>query len=498
MVQCNHGLVQIGRRDFIKTTAIASVAGSLPATGIFAQEAAKPIKPIKPRYNGKQRKLLFLSSNPAVQEPLINSIKSIKEFDFVVDPIKVNYQNPKDIGKYIQGKEADVIFMCLTGAGLNSGIYAEYMGSLDIPVILLPVNFDLIMLEADVAATFRAKGTAAMLANSTEHAIELVKFAATPMLLEGKKAVIFGRPYDSTSVPMPNLNADYIYKHTGLQLEYRPIDELVSRLQSVDTAKAQKEMDRWKREAIKVTEASDQAILDASRLYVLLRSIVDQEGLSGISIDCLNFTFSAKPILPYPCLSFTRLRDEGFAVPCEADVCGMITSMFLLEISRKPSFFYNTSSVDIKKSTAVLRHCVAPIRFLGQDAAPLPYIIRDYHGMGGVTPEVQFPIGAEVTMAGFSKDLKNFLLWPGRIQEGVKDTNRPSFENAPPNMQKMRRYCTNRAEVKIREIDRFLQNIAGIHMAMVAGTYADAIQRALLRMNVTITGPVESPVPEKA
>ena len=62
----------------------------------------------------------------------------------------------------------------------------------------------------------------------------------------------------------------------------------------------------------------------------------------------------------------------------------------------------------------------------------------------------------------------------------------------------MRRYCTNRAEVKIKEIDRFLQNIAGIHQAMVAGTYADAIQRALLRMNVTITGPVDSAGPEKA
>jgi L-fucose isomerase-like protein len=495
MVQCNHGLVQLGRRDFIKTTAIASMAGALPATSILGQDSGIPMKP---RYKGKQRKLLFLSDNPTEYEPLINRIKSIKEFDFVVDPVKADFKNPKDIRKYIEGKEADVMFMCLPRSGLNSGIYAEYMGALDMPVVLLPVNLDLIMLEADAAATFRSKGTTAMLANSENHAIELVKFAATPMLLEGKKAVIFGRPYDSTSVPAPSLSAGYIYKHTGLRLEYRPIDELVSRLQSVNVAKAQKEMERWKKEAVKVTEASDQAILDACKLYVLMRSIVDQEGLSGISIDCLSFTFSAKPILPYPCLSFTRLRDEGFAVPCEADVCGMVTSMFMQEISRKPSFFYNISAVDTQKSTTVLRHCVAPVRFLGSEAGPLPYIIRDYHGMGGVTPEVEFPIGAEVTLGGFSKDLKNFLLWPGRIQVGAKDTNRPSFENAAPAMQKMRRYCTNRAEVKIKEIDRFLQNIAGIHQAMVAGSYTDMIQRALHRMNVTITGPVDSAGPEKA
>jgi L-fucose isomerase-like protein len=491
MAQCNHGLVQIGRRDFIKTTAIAGMASTIPASGFSAQE---PARPIKPRYNGKKRTLLFLSSNPPAFETLINSIKAINEFDFTVDSVKANYQNPKDIVKYVQGKEADLMLMVLTGAGLNSGIYAEYLGHLDMPVVLLPLNPDLIMLEADVAATFRSKGTTALLANSEQHAVELVKFAATPMLLEGKKALIFGRPYDSTSVPVPSLNAEYIYKRTGVMLEYRPIDELKSRLESVDVSKARKEMERWKSEAVKVTEASDEAMLDACKLYVLMRSIVDQEGLSGISIDCLNFTFNPKPMLPYPCLSFTRLRDEGFAVPCEADVCGMITSMLLQEISRKPSFFYNVSAVDTQKSTTVLRHCVAPVRFLGQGAAPLPYIIRDYHGMGGVTPEVQFPIGAEVTLGGFSKDLTNFLLWPGRIQEGVKDTNRPSFENPP---SKMRRYCTNRAEVKVNEIGRFLQNIAGIHQAMVAGTYADAIQRALLRMNVTITGPVELSAPAK-
>jgi len=490
MVHCNHGLVQIGRRDFIKTSAIAGVAGTLPAAGILAQETARPIKP---RYTkGKQRTLLFMSSNPETHQSLINGIKAIKEFDFIVEPIKVDYRNPKEIGKYIQGKEADVLFMVLTGAGLNSGIYAEYLGALDMPVVLLPINLDLIMLEADVAATFRSKGVPAMLANSEQHAVELVKFAATPMLLEGKKALIFGRPYDSTSVPMPGLNAEYLYRHTGVRLEFRPIEELKAGLAGVDESKARKEMERWKNEAVKVTEATDQAIFEACKLYILLRSIIEKENLSGISIDCLSFTFTPKPALPYPCLSFSRLRDDGFAVPCEADICGMIGSMFVQEISRKPSFFYNTSSVDIQKSTAVLRHCVAPVYFMGRDTAPLPYIIRDYHGMGGATPEVQFPIGAEVTLAGFSKDFKNFLLWPGRIQEGVKDTNRPSFENPP---SKMRRYCTNRVEVKLKEINRFLQSISGIHQVMIAGIHTEAIQHALHRMNVTISSPVDSTPP---
>jgi L-fucose isomerase-like protein len=40
---------------------------------------------------------------------------------------------------------------------------------------------------------------------------------------------------------------------------------------------------------------------------------------------------------PLPCLAFTRLRDEGITAPCEADVCALLTSMVLQEISRKPA-----------------------------------------------------------------------------------------------------------------------------------------------------------------
>jgi hypothetical protein len=46
-----------------------------------------------------------------------------------------------------------------------------------------------------------------------------------------------------------------------------------------------------------------------------------------------------------------------------------------------------------------------------------------------VTPQVSFPIGLEATMGGFTKDLKNSVAWPGRIQAGIDDTNRPSFDS---------------------------------------------------------------------
>jgi hypothetical protein len=120
--------------------------------------------------------------------------------------------------------------------------------------------------------------------------------------------------------------------------------------------------------------------------------------------------------------------------------------------------------------------------------------ILDYHGMArGATPEVEFPVGLEVSMGCFSKDLKSFVLWPGRTISRVKDTDRHSFDNPAT---KMRMYCSNHLEVKIKDVDRFLQNISNCHYVMVAGTYANAIRDEMLRMNVNVIGPEDSAAPQ--
>ena len=487
--------VHVGRRDFIKTTTLAGMAATLPVTSLLAQE---PRGALKPSPQGKKRRLIFLTDTPPAYNQITESIRAIKEYEFEITPVVFNPQKVQEAGNSIREiKDADILFIILPRVTTSSGNIPAALGDLDIPIVLLPVNLDLIMLESDMAAHFRARGANAMLANSQAHAIELIKIAAAPRILEGKKIVIYGRPFDSSSIPARNLSEEFVYKRTGARIQYRPVDELKPLLAGVSEESARKEMERWKKEAVQVTEASDQAILDASRLYILLRSIVDKEGLSGISIDCLGFSFTANPILPYPCLSFTRLRDEGITAPCEADVCAGLSSMVLQEISQKPSYFCNVSAVDEQKSSAVLRHCVAPLKLMGREAPQLPYNLRDYHGMGrGVTPEVQFPVGVEVTMGGFNKDFSNFVLWPGRTIARVKDTDRPSFENAPPAYAKMRRYCSNHLEVTIKDMNQFLQGIAGCHHAMVAGSYTNDVRNAMMRMNVRIVGPSDMTTPK--
>ncbi len=490
MIHGHCGCIHVGRRDFIKATAMAGVATALPEA-----VAQSPVGVARRANTGNKRKLLLLSDHPDSYERLIGSVKAIKEFDFSVVTARTDYSKPQDVARTIRAEAPDILFFGLPRTSLNAGNIPVALDPIDVPMVLLPPIPDLIMMEANAAAAFRVKGSNALLANSEAHAVDLIRILAAPRMLEGKRAVIYGRPFDSSSVPARDLTAQAIYDRTGVILEHRPVAQLEALLGTVDPAGARKEMERWKREATSVVEPSDEALLEACRMYVLLRSIVEKEGLSGISIDCLSFSFNSKRKLPVPCLAFTRLRDEGYAFPCEADVVGMLSTMVLQEVSQKPSYFCNISSVDIEKSSTVLRHCVAPLRLLGRNAAPLPYRLRDYHGVGGVTPQVSFPIGLEVTLGGFTKDLRKFVVWPGRIQEGIDDTNHPSFDSPVAELKNMRRYCTNRAELRIREADAFFQKIVGIHHVMVAGIYTEALREELIRMNVDLVGPLDSSAP---
>jgi hypothetical protein len=53
--------VRVDRRDFIKTTTLAGMAGTLPGANLLAQGAPMPSRP---RNKGKTRKVLFASDSP--------------------------------------------------------------------------------------------------------------------------------------------------------------------------------------------------------------------------------------------------------------------------------------------------------------------------------------------------------------------------------------------------------------------------------------------------
>ncbi|MFC1840393.1 hypothetical protein ACFL1N_12480 [Thermodesulfobacteriota bacterium] len=482
MARSNQKSINTGRRDFLKTVTLAGMAATLPKAALAEQGSPGSRWP---RTAGGKKHLLCLSGNPPEHEKYMESMRSIPGTDLRVSSIKVNYQNPEEIIRILQEQDMDILLLVLPRMTFSFGKLCDAMGSLDIPVIVLTTNPELIPIDANLSASLRGNGANVTFAISRDQAQERIRIAASPWILEGRKAVLYGRPFDSTTVTAHNLNEDLVYQRTGVKVQFRPLEELAALYKEVDAGEAIKEMERWKNEAVEVTGVSDKTIIDACRLYVLLRSMVKKDGLSAVSIDCLGFTLNPNPVLPYPCLAFARLRDEGITAACEADVCGMLSSMLLEEISRKPSFMCNLMSVDPQDSKITVSHCVAPLKLKGRDKLQMKYRLHSYHGFGnGAVPEVEFPLNGQVLTGGFSKDLKSFALWAGRIESQVTDTERARSQSGPMNTS-----CANTMDVKIKDLDRFLQSIPGLHQIMVLGNYTSAIEGALTGMNVKLVGP---------
>ncbi|MCL5110781.1 MAG: hypothetical protein M1401_18345 [Chloroflexi bacterium] len=341
------------------------------------------------------------------------------------------------------------------------------------PVIVVSLADAVVGRAADVVATLRRLGLNASLAVSWDDAVARVRDILGTPILEGKRVLIFAEPFDSATHPAPNLTYEYIKGRTGVDVQYRPVTELAKALGDVDEARARAEMERWLAGASEGLEPSSATVLECSKLYLALKDFVERENLAGVSLDCVRHTREGKPALPHPCLAFSRLRDEGVAAPCEADVWSMLSELLLEGVAGKPAFMGNVGEVDLARGTMSLLHCVVPLRLVGYGTQPVSYGLRHYHDLGrGVSLEVAFPSDTEVTLGQFAKDLRTFSIWPGTIV----DTGSGA--------------CRSRATIRIPDSERFLRSLPSCHYVMVYGRYASEIAGILARLNVQTVGPM--------
>ncbi|MBM3792352.1 MAG: hypothetical protein FJW35_18670 [Acidobacteria bacterium] len=341
------------------------------------------------------------------------------------------------------------------------------------PVVVTSLPGVVVGRAADVVATLRRRGLNASLAISWDDAVSRVRDILAPPVLAGKRALIFAEPFDSATHPAPNLSHAYIKERTGVDVQYRPVSQLAQAMEEVDEARAEAEMDRWRAGASGGIEPSRATILGCSKLCLVLKDLVARENLAGISIDCVRHTRGGDPLLPHPCLAFSRLRDEGVAAPCEADVWSLLSELLLEGVAHKPAFMGNVGEVDLAGHTMSLLHCVVPLRLAGYGSQPVPYGLHHYHDLGtGASMEVAFPIGTEVTLGQFSKSLETFSVWPGTIVETGSGA------------------CRSCATIRIPDAARFLHGLPSCHYVMVYGRHASEVAGILGRLNVQTVGPV--------
>ncbi|MEN6609144.1 MAG: hypothetical protein ABFD60_17985 [Bryobacteraceae bacterium] len=252
--------------------------------------------------------------------------------------------------------------------------------------------------------------------------------------------------------------AEAFTKQFGTSFQFISYQDIQAAYNAADVAQAKKDAEEFARRAVRVVEPSPQDITNAMRLYYGIKSILEREKANAITIDCLG-GFRRGELPAYPCVTWSRLNDEGFYGVCEADLPATMTQILLTAFSGKPAFV-SDPVFDTSRSELLHAHCVSATAINGIGGASMPYVVRSHmEDNKGVSLQVLVPVGEAVTVAKFS-GAKKLLVSAGQVTGNV-DADRG---------------CRTKFRTRVAGVRNMLQNYSGgLHRVVVWGDYIEPL-----------------------
>jgi hypothetical protein len=208
--------------------------------------------------------------------------------------------------------------------------------------------------------------------------------------------------------------------HLGTHLPTVPHAGFVEAFQRTPLSEAVKDLARdWIRRAKQLVEPTLEDVQQAARAYFALKHLLADHQADAVMMQCLSGL--AKPRLHVPpCMGFMRLRDEGIAAGCQADLDATLTLMPVQQLFGLPGFQQNAAmntERNLYFGALSARTAPAPPACAAPAAPPEPFILRSHAEAGwGCVPQVLFSKGQQVTMALYQAQPKpQMLLYTGRV-----------------------------------------------------------------------------------
>lgn len=254
--------------------------------------------------------------------------------------------------------------------------------------------------------------------------------------------------------------AEAFRKQYGTDIRIIDYKALKAAFEAADARAARKAAEEFSRRALRVVEPKQADIEASLRLHLGISDLLAKERANAIAIDCLG-GFRRGDLPAYPCVSFSRLNDEGRYGVCEADLLSTMTQLLLTSFSGKPGFV-SDPVFDTSRNEIIHAHCVSATALHGVGGPSSPYIIRTHmEDNKGVSMQVLVPIGDTVTCGKFL-DATRFALSTGQVVGNVDDA----------------RGCRTKFRTRVADAARMLENFTGgLHRVVVFGDYSQAIRQ---------------------
>ena len=204
--------------------------------------------------------------------------------------------------------------------------------------------------------------------------------------------------------------------------------------------------------AVRVTDLSDKALLDAVRAHEAVRQIMDHHQADAITIECL-FLKHRKP-----CLSFAI--NNGALIPCgcENHLDATLTLMLGANLFGRGGFQHNPE-FDTMENLYFASHCTCTTRLHGPGARPAPYVLRPFfHQLPKtVALDTQWPAGEPATLFKYQVRENQLNAWSGTIVDSPQ---------CPPTGG-----CATRVLVKIDDVPDVRTIYPGPHPVLYCGDF---------------------------
>jgi len=189
---------------------------------------------------------------------------------------------------------------------------------------------------------------------------------------------------------------------TGIKLQYVPAGTFIEIYNSIPVNNDVIKMaDDYIQRAKDIRLATRQDVINGIRSYLVAGKILEDEKADAISMDCLGALGNIDVSLP--CISWSRMNDDGIPAICEADTGAIAAHIIIQYLFNRPGFQQDPVA-DTSDDTLIGAHCSCPTRLSGFNNPPEPFELIHHHGNRDAVPRTIWKKGQRITLLDFMPD----------------------------------------------------------------------------------------------
>lgn len=323
------------------------------------------------------------------------------------------------VGKLVEAsREADAVVVVASEL-LVVRRAAMMLSAVSVPVIFHGLEDHPTAVFCDIYGALKADGQKQLyMALNLDQLQSLLAAVRAKKRLANTTALLIGDGYPSHSqVSNPN-SPRVIEEKLGVRIVQRSMQDLREHFGAADEGAAKELAQTWLDGAAAVAEPARKDMVEAAKVYLAMKAMVEEVGASAFTIDCRMWdlmTCDEFKSFYSPCMGLTQLRFEGMPATCEADLCAMLSMCTLNHLSGLPAFLGNLGKVNREKgSIGIGGHAAATVNMDGTGGKLEGYRLTDYGGRGGVASYCRVEGGDDITIARYDKNLKNLSVAAGK------------------------------------------------------------------------------------